>query len=113
MAPRLNRKGNQQGVPVPVPAPAPSPAPPAIPPEAREKLQAAFAAIAQAQAEAIKSSRWVGKNFVEDARAMHYGDMEPGPIHGQASPQDAKALVEEGVDIMPLLIPVAPPDEIN
>jgi len=44
---------------------------------------------------------------------MHYGDKEPAPIHGQASPQDAKALVEEGVEIMPLLIPVAPPDEIN
>ncbi|WP_168603611.1 DUF1178 family protein [Novosphingobium sp. SG707] len=113
MAPRLNRKGNQQGAAVPVPAPAASPPPPVLPPEAREKLQAAFAAIAQAQAEAIKSSRWVGRNFVEDARAMHYGDKEPAPIHGQASLQDAKALVEEGVEIMPLLIPVAPPDEIN
>lgn len=112
MAPRLNRKGNQQAVAVPAPTPA-APAPPALPPEAREKLQAAFVAIAQAQAEAIKSSRWVGRNFVEDARAMHYGDKAPAPIHGQASPQEAKALVEEGVDIMPLLIPVAPPDEIN
>ena len=113
MAPRLNRKGNQQAVAAPVAAPEASPPSPALPPEAREKLQAAFVAIAQAQAEAIKSSRWVGRNFVEDARAMHYGDKEAAPIHGQASPQDAKALVEEGVEIMPLLIPVAPPDEIN
>lgn len=119
MAPRLNRKGNQQAAaPVPAPAAVPAAAPavssmPPLPPEAREKLQAAITVLAQAQAEAIKSSRWVGKNFAEDARAMHYGDKEPAAIHGQASPEDAKALVEEGVEIMPLLIPVAPPDQIN
>jgi len=118
MAPRLNRKGNQQAVAVtPVQAPPPAPtqaiAPPPLPPEAREKLQAAFTAIAKAQAEALQSSRWVGKNFVEDARAMHYGDKEPAAIHGQASPEEARSLVEEGVEIMPLLVPVAPPEEIN
>ena len=115
-APRLNRKGNQQAAARPQASPPAQPMatmPPALPPEAREKLHAALAAIAGAQAEAIKSSRWVGKNFVEDARAMHYGDKEPEPIHGQASPQEARALVEEGVEIMPLLIPVAPPDKIN
>lgn len=125
MAPRLNRKGNQQVAPqtapasvqAPVPPSAPesmaAPAAPALPPELREKLHAAMTALAKAQAEAIQSSRWVGKNFAEDARAMHYGDKEPAPIHGQASPQEARALVEEGVDIMPLLIPVAAPEEIN
>lgn len=117
MAPRLNRKGNQQAATVPAKpapaAPAQAMAQPPLPPEAREKLQAAFTAIAKAQAEALQSSRWVGKSFVEDARAMHYGDKEPEAIHGQASPEDARALVEEGVEIMPLLIPVAPPKEIN
>lgn len=122
MAPRLNRKGNQQVVATPslpaptqamvAPAAGPAPTPP-LPPEVREKLQAAIKVVVEAQAEALKSSRWVGKSFAEDARAMHYGDKEPAPIHGQASPEDARALVEEGVEIMPLLVPVAPPEEIN
>jgi hypothetical protein len=102
MAPRLTRKGNQ------APAPAPE-----IPPEAQGKLREAFQAVAKAQAQALKSSRWVGEDFANDARAMHYGDAPAEAIHGQASPEQAKALVEEGVEIAPILFPVAPPDAIN
>jgi len=110
MAPRLTRKGNQ------VEAPKPSAPPQAsqpLPPAAAAKLQAAMQAIATAQAEALKSSTWVGKNFAADARAMHYGDKEAAPIHGQTNPAEAKALIEEGVEIAPILFPVAPPDAIN
>jgi len=113
MAPRLSRKGNQVEAASPAPRPAPKQAVAALPPEAAVKLQAAMQALATAQAEALKSSRWVGKDFVKDARAMHYGDKEAVPIHGQASPDEAKALVEEGVEIAPILFPVAPPEEIN
>jgi hypothetical protein len=113
MAPRLTRKGNQvEAVKVPIaPQQAASPSP--LPPEAAAKMHAAMQAIAAAQAEALKSSTWVGKNFAADARAMHYGDKEAAPIHGQASPDEAKALAEEGVEIAPILFPVAPPDEIH
>jgi hypothetical protein len=106
MAPRLTRKGNQ------APAAAPDTAP-EIPPEAKAKFQEAIATIAKAQAEALKSSHWVGKDFAHKARAMHYGDAPAQPIHGQASPQEAKSLIEEGVEIAPILFPVAPPDAIN
>jgi hypothetical protein len=44
---------------------------------------------------------------------MHYGDAEAQPIHGQASPEEARALAEEGVAIAPILFPIAPPDEVN
>lgn len=109
MAPNLARKGNQK-VTTPVPAPAPAKAPPAaLPPEAKAMLQA----VAALQAEALKTSQWVGDAFAGDARAMHYGDKEAAPIHGRATAQDVQELLEEGVEFAPLLVPVAPPDEIN
>ena len=69
--------------------------------------------VAAAQAEALKSSRWVGESFADDARAMHYGDKPHAAIHGQATPDEARALFEEGVEIAPILFPIAPPDEVN
>jgi hypothetical protein len=119
MAPRLTRKGNQltavparvQG-PVQAPAPAPSQAMNA-PPELPPKVLAVMQAVAAVQAEALKSSRWVGERFAEDARAMHYGDKDHEPIHGQATAEEARALIDEGVEIAPILFPVAPPDEVN
>jgi hypothetical protein len=110
MAPNVGRKGNQKAVePAKAAAPVPAPALPVLPPEAKAMLQA----VAALQAEAIKSSRWVGDGFASDARAMHYGEKESAPIHGRASAQDVQDMLEEGIGIAPLLIPVAPPEEIN
>ena len=116
MAPNVGRKGNQI-VPAPPSQPAgqpvmtaPAPAPvPALPPEAI----AMFRAVAEAQAEALKSSRWVGDRFVDTARAIHYGEQDPEPVHGQASPDEARALAEEGIEIAPILFPVVPPGDAN
>lgn len=77
------------------------------------EMKAAFAALATAQAEAIKSSHWVGSAFTDTARAMHAGDTPQAPIHGQATRAQAKALVDEGVPVAPLLVPVVPPEAIN
>jgi hypothetical protein len=52
----------------------------------------------------------VGKKFPEVARKMHYGEIEHRSIFGEASPQDAKDLHEEGIEFHPL--PVLP-DERN
>ena len=52
----------------------------------------------------------VGKKFPEEARKMHYGETEHRSIYGEASPQDAKDLHEEGIEFHPL--PVLP-DERN
>lgn len=54
------------------------------------------------------SSDNVGDQFPEQARKMHYGEIEHRPIYGEASPKEAKELIEEGVDVMPL--PVLPED---
>jgi len=72
-----------------------------------------LAALAAAQAEALKGSQWVGDKFAETARAMHSGEIDPAPVHGQANLKDAKALVEEGVPIAPLPLPVVPPSQVN
>jgi hypothetical protein len=80
-----------------------------MPPE----VQAAMQALAKAQAKALKDSTWVGDKFAEASRAMHYGERDEAPIHGEASAEEAQALVDEGVPIAPLPFPVAPPDKLN
>ena len=50
----------------------------------------------------------VGQRFPTEARKMHYGEIKHRPIYGEATPDDAKSLVDEGVDVMPL--PVLPED---
>ena len=80
-----------------------------MPPKALALLQK----LATMQAEALKSSRFVGATFAEDARAMHYGDQEPELIHGEATIAEAKELLEEGISIAPLPFPVLPPDQAN
>ncbi|MFC3099519.1 DUF1178 family protein [Altererythrobacter lauratis] len=112
MAPAVPRKGNQRAE-----GPASTHAGPAlqqmsnapVPPE----VQLALAKLAELQAKALKGSKWVGSRFAEDARAMHYGEIEPAPIHGEASLEDARRLIDEGVEIAPLPFPVAPPKAIN
>lgn len=80
------------------------------PPEA---MKAALQALAQAQQAVLAKSEWVGAAFADRARAMHVGDAEPAAIHGQATRAEAKALVEEGVPVAPLLLPVVPPERAN
>src|SRR3954467_11417591 len=57
-----------------------------------------------------KNADNVGAKFPEEARKMHYGEIEHRSIFGEASPQEAKELLEEGVEVHPL--PVLP-DERN
>jgi hypothetical protein len=104
MAPNVGAKGNQAPA-----ASAPTPTAP-VPPEA---IKAAMAALAAAQAEALKGSQWVGTAFADKARAMHLGEAPHAPIHGQTSVDEAKALIEEGVPVAPLPLPVVPPEACN
>ena len=77
------------------------------------KLVEAMKALAKVQAETIKDSTWVGKDFAKQSREMHYGDRDEALIHGKATPEEAKELAEEGINVAPLLIPIADPDELN
>jgi hypothetical protein len=107
MAPSVGRKGNQVAVAKPAkPQPMASGQ---LPPEAAKMMQA----LATMQAEALKQSRWVGESFADQSRAMHYGEQDQETIHGQATLAEAKDLHEEGIAVMPLPFPVAPPDETN
>lgn len=44
----------------------------------------------------------VGAKFPEEARKMHYGDAPERPIMGQAKLEEARALLEEGVPVVPM-----------
>lgn len=117
MAPNLARKGNQLPSAPAAASTAPAAVPPAaapmargaMPPEAAEMMRA----LAAMQAEALKQSRWVGDSFAEQSRAMHYGEQDAEAIHGQATLEEARALHEEGIEVAPLLFPVASPGEAN
>ena len=96
MAPSIPTKGNRR-------PDAPTPA----------AVKAVLAKLASDQAKALESSEWVGGTFAQRARAMHRGDEPDAPIHGQATVAEAQALVEEGVPIAPLPLPVVPPETAN
>jgi hypothetical protein len=55
-----------------------------------------------------KNAENVGERFPEEARKMHYGEIENRSIYGEASPSDARALLEEGIEVHPL--PAVPDD---
>jgi len=50
----------------------------------------------------------VGDRFAEEARRIHFGEAEARGIYGRATPDEARALIEDGVEFMP--IPVFPDD---
>ncbi len=82
---------------------------PALPPAMMEMMQK----LATAQSDMLKGSQWVGNEFAETARAIHYGETDDRLIHGEASRDEAAALVEEGIGVAPLPFPVIPPSAKN
>jgi hypothetical protein len=50
----------------------------------------------------VKSADYVGEKFPEEARRMHYGEIEHRSIYGEASPDAAKSLADEGIEFHPL-----------
>jgi hypothetical protein len=117
MAPNVARKGNRVPA-LAAPTPSVAPALPATAPlmsatTLPAPIAAMAAALAAAQAEALPRSTWVGDQFAARARAMHDGDEDHALIHGQATRAEAEALVDDGVAILPLLVPVIPPELQN
>lgn len=105
MAPAVPAKGNRS-------APGSAAHPVAnrpMPPE----VAAALKALAAAQAKALETSEWVGDRFASRVRSMHYGETEEKQVHGRATRSDAEALIEEGIAVSPLLVPVHSPEELN
>lgn len=79
----------------------------------RKGSESPLARIAAVQAEMLKDSRWVGDRFAETARAMHSGEVERELVHGNATIEQAKSLVDDGIPVAPLPLPVVPPNQLN
>jgi hypothetical protein len=56
-----------------------------------------------------KNASYVGTRFPEEARKIHYGETDHRSIYGEASPDEAKELHEEGIEVHPL--PILPDDQ--
>jgi hypothetical protein len=97
-APRLNlgnAKAPAEAAASPVPA---TQAPAEQSPEARWM---------RAVREVLAKTEDVGDRFADEARKMHYGETEERSIRGQATREQTEALIDEGIPVMPLPIPVA------
>ncbi|MBT9291184.1 DUF1178 family protein [Prosthecodimorpha staleyi] len=91
----------------PVPVPAAAAAPPAV--VAPHPAQAALlAALKEIRAKVLENADYVGADFAEEARRIHYGESEQRGIYGEASAEEAEALIEEGIDVHAL--PILPDD---
>lgn len=71
---------------------------------AEQALQAAWLQVAQ---RIVAQTEDVGERFAEEARKIHYGETEERGIRGKASREEAEALLDEGIDVMPLPLPDA------
>lgn len=80
---------------------------------APEAVKAALADMAAAQKKMLAGSDFVGDKFADEARAIHLGESEARAIHGQATPQEAEDLRDEGIPVAPLPFPVPPPETEN
>ena len=72
-----------------------------------------LARLAALQTEMLKNSQWVGSDFTDTARAMHSGEIEPAVVHGNATIEQARSLVDDGIPVAPLPMPVTPPNRVN
>ncbi len=95
MAPNVGAKGNRGTA--------------AVQPGPKDTLRA----LASAQAAMLEKSEWVGRSFAMRARAIHAGEEDHTTIHGQATIAEARALADDGVPVVPLPLPVPPPETLN
>lgn len=73
--------------------------------EGRKKVVARLKALSE---EIRENADYVGDTFAEEARKIHFGEVEARGIYGEATSEEAKELAEDGVEFMPL--PVFPED---
>ena len=110
MAPQIvSKKGRDVPVQAPVAAaPATDVTSPASTPLMMAQERELRAKLKELRDHIVKNADNVGESFPNEARKMHYGDIEHRPIYGEASPEEARSLIEEGVEVSPL--PVLPDD---
>ena len=113
MAPRIvGKKGRGRAEPISAPAettPAVVETPaPGVTPLMMAQERELRAKLKELRDHVVKNADNVGEKFPNEARKMHYGEIEHRPIYGEASPEEAKSLIDEGVEVSPL--PVLPED---
>jgi hypothetical protein len=109
MAPRIvGKKSRERVEPVPTPAPAETAAAATSTPLMMAQERELRVKLKELRDHIVKNADNVGEQFPNEARKMHYGDIEHRPIYGEASPDEARSLVDEGIDVSPL--PVLPED---
>lgn len=101
-APRLNL-GHVSAEPAAQPASVPA-VPPSAPQTPAHALQAAYLQLAR---QVMANTEDVGERFADEARKMHYGEVEERGIRGRATLAQTEALLEEGIPVLPLAIPDA------
>ena len=99
MAPNLPAKANSRADQRPVAASGD---------KSPDEVKAMLRAMADMQKQIEARADYVGEQFADEARAIHQGEADDRPIYGEASPDDAKALHEEGIEFHPL--PFVPDD---
>lgn len=115
MAPNLRQAGKPEPRP-PTPTTAPPMPPPALQPMPPKTPVAMMSAaerelrhkLKELRDHITKSAHYVGPHFPEEARKIHYGEVEHRSIYGEASAEDAKQLHDEGIEFHPL--PILPDD---
>jgi hypothetical protein len=107
MSPRLARARKRDAAPAPT-SETPSEATPVamVSPQERELRKK----LKELRQHLTQNADYVGQKFPEEARKMHYGEIDHRSIYGEASPEEARKLHDEGVEFHPL--PVLP-DERN
>jgi hypothetical protein len=109
MAPQIvSKKGRESAAPVSVEAPTTEATAQESTPLLMAQELELRAKIKELRDHIVKNADNVGERFPNEARKMHYGDIEHRPIYGEASPDEARSLIDEGVEVSPL--PVLPDD---
>ncbi len=110
MAPRISGSEKKRKQPAALPAPAPTPAAegqqvaPSHPQQSSDHPMSVMASamrrhLQQVRAQIESNCDYVGDNFAEEARKIHYGETEPRGIYGEATEQEHDELAEEGVEV--------------
>ena len=97
MAPQVARKDRTAITPPAVVEPSPAPVALMTPEQAELRTR-----LRQLRELMTRNSDDVGDKFAEEARRMHFGEIEQRAIHGEADREQVVALLEDGIDVMPL-----------
>ncbi|HTV34701.1 MAG TPA: DUF1178 family protein [Methylocella sp.] len=109
MAPALAGKGKAKQTELPVPAEGSQNVATLPPLSSKQELERRMMISALRQ-RILAEAEDVGRRFAEEARKIHEGSVEERPIHGEANLAEARALIEDGITILPL---PSLPEEMN